>query len=183
MSRIQSCGSQSTYIVYLEYHSVCPLVRIGTPPPPLSIKRGHPPPPIPRLNRSWPPRVHTRLLKRGWESRNSDDWRKSLALCILCAVVDTAESICEEKTEGGEIICICDTAEFSFLNAGKQGEAAFTVLSHGLFRGVRSRFSRVNDTEDLNSSGGEEGGHSTKQCCGSMTFGGGSGSGSSDPCH
>ncbi len=30
--RIQSWGSQSTYI-YLEYHSVCPLVRIGTPPP------------------------------------------------------------------------------------------------------------------------------------------------------
>ncbi len=31
---------------------------------------------------------HTRLRVRGWESPNSDDWRKSLALClpILCAV-------------------------------------------------------------------------------------------------
>ncbi len=25
--------AQSTYIQYIEYHSVCPLVRIGTPPP------------------------------------------------------------------------------------------------------------------------------------------------------
>jgi hypothetical protein len=32
--------------IYLEYHSVCPLVGIGTPPPhPLSRKRVCPPPP------------------------------------------------------------------------------------------------------------------------------------------
>jgi hypothetical protein len=30
--------------------------------------------------------VHTRLRVRGWGSPNSDDWRKSLALCLLCAV-------------------------------------------------------------------------------------------------
>jgi hypothetical protein len=29
---------------------------------------------------------HTRLRARGWESPNSDDWRKSLALCLLCEV-------------------------------------------------------------------------------------------------
>ncbi len=29
---------------------------------------------------------HTRLPLRGWGSPNSDDWRKSLALCLLCAV-------------------------------------------------------------------------------------------------
>ncbi len=28
---------------------------------------------------------HTRLRLRGWGSPNSDDWRKSLALCLLCA--------------------------------------------------------------------------------------------------
>ncbi len=28
---------------------------------------------------------HTRLRVRGWGSPNSDDWRKGLALCLLCA--------------------------------------------------------------------------------------------------
>jgi hypothetical protein len=28
---------------------------------------------------------HTRLRVGGWGSPNSDDWRKSLALCLLCA--------------------------------------------------------------------------------------------------
>jgi hypothetical protein len=27
---------------------------------------------------------HTRLQVRGWGSPNSDDWRKSLTLCLLC---------------------------------------------------------------------------------------------------
>ncbi len=27
---------------------------------------------------------HTRLRARGWRSPNSDDWRKSLAVCLLC---------------------------------------------------------------------------------------------------
>ncbi len=31
-------------------------------------------------------RGHTRLRAMGWGSPNSDDWRKSLALCLLCAV-------------------------------------------------------------------------------------------------
>ncbi len=61
--------------MYKEYHSVCPLVGIGTLPTPLS------PASVP-----LPPRKggHTRLRVRGWESPNSDDWRKSLALCLLC---------------------------------------------------------------------------------------------------
>ncbi len=50
--------SQRTY-TYL----VCPLVGIGTPPPPLHSKRA-----------------------RGYGSPNSDDWRKSLALCLLFGV-------------------------------------------------------------------------------------------------
>ncbi len=28
--------------------------------------------------------AHTRLRVRGWGSPNSNDWRKSLALCLLC---------------------------------------------------------------------------------------------------
>jgi hypothetical protein len=29
-------------------------------------------------------REHTRLRVKGWGSTNSDDWRKSLILCLLC---------------------------------------------------------------------------------------------------
>ncbi len=36
----------------------------------------------PRRNRGG--RGHTRLRVRGWGSPNFDDWRKSLALCLLC---------------------------------------------------------------------------------------------------
>jgi hypothetical protein len=67
---------QSTY---LEYHSVCPLVGIGTPP---SLSRQRvPPPPGTKGGR------HTRLRvsERGVSIRSSEDWRKSLALCLLCA--------------------------------------------------------------------------------------------------
>ncbi len=63
---------------YIEHHSVCPLVGIGTPPTPLS-----------QAMPSLPDQMdveHTRPRLRGWGSPNSDDWRKSLALCLLCAV-------------------------------------------------------------------------------------------------
>jgi hypothetical protein len=32
---------------------------------------------------------HTRPRLRGWASPNSDDWRKSFALCLLCAYIPT----------------------------------------------------------------------------------------------
>ncbi len=38
------------------------------------------PPPAP-VAKGW---GHTRLRVRGWGSPNSDDWRKSLALCLFC---------------------------------------------------------------------------------------------------
>jgi hypothetical protein len=64
--------------IYEEYHSVCPLVGIGTLPTPL----------LP-ASVSLPPetggRGRTRLQMRGWGSSNSDDWSNSLALCLLCA--------------------------------------------------------------------------------------------------
>ncbi len=59
--------------VYLEYHSVSLLFRIGTPIP--SPANECVPPP------GW---GHTRLRVRGSGGPNSDDWRKSLALCLLC---------------------------------------------------------------------------------------------------
>jgi hypothetical protein len=55
---------QSTYI-YLEYHGVCSLVRIGTPPHPISRKRVSSPPP----DRNQRGKGHTLLRVRGWESQ------------------------------------------------------------------------------------------------------------------
>jgi hypothetical protein len=65
--------------VYKEYHSVCPLVGTGTLPTSLS-PASVPLPPEPEGG------GHTRLRVRGWGSPNSDDWRKCLALCLLCGV-------------------------------------------------------------------------------------------------
>ncbi len=74
--------------IYEEYHSVCPLVGIGTLPPPLSLA-SVPLPPEPE------PGGHTRLRIRGWGSPNSDDWRKSLALCLLCFLLFRGDYLCE----------------------------------------------------------------------------------------
>jgi hypothetical protein len=69
------CTTQYIY-VHLEYLSVCRLVQIG-PSHPLSRKRGCPP---------WTKEGYTRLRVRGWGGPNSDDWRKSLVLCLLCVL-------------------------------------------------------------------------------------------------
>ncbi len=53
---------------YKEYHCVCLLVGIRTRPTPLSSGGGG----------------HTRVRGEGLGSPNSNDWRKSLALCLLC---------------------------------------------------------------------------------------------------
>ncbi len=50
-----------------------PLVGIGTLPPPLASECAPPP--------QTKGKGHTRLRVRVWGSPNSDDWRKSLALC------------------------------------------------------------------------------------------------------
>ncbi len=54
-----------------------PLVGIGTHPTPL-LPASVPLSPEP----GWG--GHTCLRVRGWQSPNSDDWRKSLAFCLLC---------------------------------------------------------------------------------------------------
>jgi hypothetical protein len=58
--------------IYLEYHSVCTLVRIGTTPPPLP--QASVPLPLPGPKGGG---VHPRLRVRGWGSPNSDDWEKA----------------------------------------------------------------------------------------------------------
>jgi hypothetical protein len=54
--------------------------RLNWDPHPLSLRR---------VFNVSPPKLkegkHTRLRARGWGSPNSDDWRKSLALCLFCA--------------------------------------------------------------------------------------------------
>jgi hypothetical protein len=60
---------------YIEHHSVCPLVGIGTPPNPLP--QASVPSPLGPTGGGW---GHTRLRVKGWGSPNSNDWRKSLAL-------------------------------------------------------------------------------------------------------
>ena len=61
---------------FIENRSVCPLVGIGSPHPPLPQTSVSP-------RNQWGG-GHTRLRVMGWGSPNSDYWRKSLALCVLC---------------------------------------------------------------------------------------------------
>ncbi len=71
------CTVQRIHI-YLEYHSVCPLVRIGTPFP---LARVSPTPPAPKGGET--------LLPAGEGVEGSQfgrQARKSLALCLLCAL-------------------------------------------------------------------------------------------------
>jgi hypothetical protein len=81
--------------IFTEYHSVCPLVGIGTlpPPPPLSPASGHLPP---GNNGGWG--RHTRPRLRSWASPKSDDLRKSLALCLLCVSVQSVIGKLEDIT-------------------------------------------------------------------------------------
>ncbi len=75
--RLRRLRRSTKYVrIYEEYHSVCILVGIGTlptSPSPASV----PLPPVPGGGA-------THLRVRGWGSSNSDDLRKSLALCLLC---------------------------------------------------------------------------------------------------
>ncbi len=80
--------------VYIEHHSVCPLVGIGTPTTPLPQACVPPPPP--------PPEGHTRLWLNGWRRPNSDDWRKSFAIWLLCAPYPSRFSLGVGKHVGSE---------------------------------------------------------------------------------
>ncbi len=65
-------GDAHKVLIYLGNHSVCPIVRIGTPHQ-LSRKRVCPSP-EPKGGRT-----HST-----WVGPNSDDWRKGIVLCLLC---------------------------------------------------------------------------------------------------
>ncbi len=73
-SKVLLLRNHIAHILFAEYHSVCPLVGIGTLPlpPPLS-PAGVPLPPEPKGE------GHSRLRMRGWGNPNSDsdDWRKA----------------------------------------------------------------------------------------------------------
>ncbi len=56
--------------MYIEHHSVCPLVGIGTTPP-LLPQASVPSPPDQRVG------GQTRLRLKGWGSPNSNDWRNA----------------------------------------------------------------------------------------------------------
>jgi hypothetical protein len=43
----------------------------------------------------------TRLRVRGWGSPNSDDWKKSLALCLLCGPSFHRDCFMDENEGGG----------------------------------------------------------------------------------
>ncbi len=78
-----SCfNPQSTYI-YRAPQCMSPSSELGLFQP-LSHKRVCPPRPSPLDQRVG---GHTRMRLRGWGSPNSDDWRKSLSLCLLCFLI------------------------------------------------------------------------------------------------
>ncbi len=73
--------------ICIEYHSVCPLVRIGTSPPPL---------PQASVSPLESKRVGDTLTCRcgGGGGTDSDDWRKILALCLLfCFDIQASGSV------------------------------------------------------------------------------------------
>ncbi len=82
--------------INLESHSVCPLVRYGTPQPPLSPWRVCPP-----QNQRGGAGGHTGLRVRGWGSPSSEDCRKSLALCLLCEQVPAVGLMGSSWTKSG----------------------------------------------------------------------------------
>jgi hypothetical protein len=73
--------------------------------PSLELRLSHPPlspasvplPPEPKVG------GHTRVWVRGWGSPNSNDWRKSLALCLICGVGRTRGA---NSQSGAEIFTI-----------------------------------------------------------------------------
>ncbi len=65
-----------TFNIYLEYHSVCPLVRLVAP----SLASESFSPPEPKGG------AHSPAGEWDGGCPNSDDWRKGLAHCLLCGL-------------------------------------------------------------------------------------------------
>jgi hypothetical protein len=67
--------------IYLEYHSFCPSLELGPPPPSTASECDSP---RAQIGGGGGYTVHTCQRVRGLGSPNSDDWRESLVLCLLC---------------------------------------------------------------------------------------------------
>ena len=115
----------------MEYNSVFPPVRIGTLPvshPPLA-PASVPLPPEPKGG-------HTRQGVRGWGSPNSDDWRKSLALCLLCPLLVNIGFYLlhrekKDKREGtrvGNMALLAVGENCGFLPLVEKGQTSFLIL-------------------------------------------------------
>jgi hypothetical protein len=104
--------------IYLE---CCPIVGIGTPRP-LSRLRVCPP----RTKRGG----HTRLRLRGWGSPNSDDWRKNIALCLLCANYNKSWYWQGSTCMYCRCIVYCDRVETRFLTVSSWKRSRFNESRH-----------------------------------------------------
>jgi hypothetical protein len=81
---MKQCLYTTKYIPYLEYPGTRCLSPRWNWVPPTSLPQAsvyHPPPPPPPQGGR-----HAHLRGWDWGSPNSDDWRKSLAICLLCVV-------------------------------------------------------------------------------------------------
>ncbi len=67
--------------IYLEYHMVSVHSSELGPPTPCPVSEIVPPPEPKEVG-------HTRLRVGGWGGPNSDDWRKSIAFCLLVKAVN-----------------------------------------------------------------------------------------------
>ncbi len=90
----------------------CVSPRQNWDPPPLSRKQVCPPPPPESKGGGG----HTRLRVRGWGSPNSDDWRKSWALCLYSVLPFKQSSV---------ILLICLILTSSLKGLGHQMDWAF----------------------------------------------------------
>jgi hypothetical protein len=103
---------EGLYVLYLEYQSVCPFVRIG--PPPSSLACECTPPPGNKRGEG-----KKSLAGGGAIGANSDDWRESLALCILCKRGEGKKSFGGEGARGAnsddwrESLALCILCTFA----------------------------------------------------------------------
>jgi hypothetical protein len=109
-------GKAQSTTKYLENQSVCPLVRIGTHAPPLHQASVYPHPGIKARGHS--------PAAEGVGGPNSDDWRNSLALCLLCDIVHRIW-----KETKGQYLIICAKA---FANIYTKNLRGFLLYSASL---------------------------------------------------
>jgi hypothetical protein len=109
--------------IFKEYHSVCPLVGMGTLPTPLS-----------------PASVPLPPERGGWGRPNSDDWRKSLALCLLCELTLCLYDQVHGASSGTEGVTALALGRSIMVTGGGDGAIKLwniTTASPTLFKTIR----------------------------------------------